>query len=172
MANTKVVNLLNLKALAENTPDGFSTEPRVIRHPLPGTGNTLPKRQPDNPIPQPKPPKRPKAHFTIDDSFAAAEDIQARDAHFGQSSEPVIPQNLESDPTTLKQAMSRSDWPQWQMTIDTEYASLRKHKVFGELSLDLDKPLVGHKFIFTRKFNAQGNVTRYKARLVAQGFAQ
>ena len=67
--------------------------------------------------------------------------------------------------------MSRSDWPQWQMTIDTEYASLRKHKVFGELSLDLDKPLVGHKLIFTRKFNAQGNVTRYKARLVAQGFA-
>ena len=68
--------------------------------------------------------------------------------------------------------MSRLDWPKWQTTIDTEYASLRKHSVFGELSLDMDKPLVGHKLIFTRKFDAQGNVTRYKARLVAQGFTQ
>jgi hypothetical protein len=44
--------------------------------------------------------------------------------------------------------------------------------VFGELSLDLDKPPVGHKLIFTRKFDAHGNVSRYKARLVAQGFTQ
>ena len=81
MSNTEVAKLLNLKALAENTPYGFSTEPRIIRHPLPGTGNTLPKRQPDNPIPQLKPPKRPKAHFTTEASFEAAEDIQDRDAH-------------------------------------------------------------------------------------------
>ena len=65
--------------------------------------------------------------------------------------------------------MSRPDWPQWQQAIETEYNSLRKHKIFGELSLDLDKQPVGHKLIFTKKFNPKGKVIRYKVKLVAQG---
>ena len=68
--------------------------------------------------------------------------------------------------------MSRPDWPKWQQAIETEYNSLRKHQVFGELSLDLDKPPIGHKLIFTRKSNAEGQIIRYKVRLVAQGFTQ
>jgi hypothetical protein len=171
LANTEVVKLMNLKALAENTLDGFSSEPRIIRHPLPGTGNTLPKRKPTYPISQPDPTKRPKVHFTVEDTSADVEDIEDRDVHFGQISEPTI-QHQDSDPTTLKQAMGRPNWPEWQATINTEYASLRKHQVFGELSLELDKPPVGYKLIFTCKFDAHGNVSKYKARLVAQGFTQ
>lgn len=36
----------------------------------------------------------------------------------------------------------------------------------------MDKPPIGHKLIFTRKINANGDVSRYKVRLVAQGFTQ
>ena len=50
--------------------------------------------------------------------------------------------------------------------------SLRKHKVFGPIVTDVDKHPIGHRLIFTRKFDASGNVTRYKVRLVAQGFSQ
>jgi hypothetical protein len=35
LPNTEVIKLLNLRNLAENTPNGFSTQPRIIRHPLP-----------------------------------------------------------------------------------------------------------------------------------------
>jgi hypothetical protein len=44
--------------------------------------------------------------------------------------------------------------------------------VFGPLVTDLKTKLVGHKLIFVRKRDAQGNVARYKVRLVAQGFTQ
>jgi hypothetical protein len=68
--------------------------------------------------------------------------------------------------------MRRPDWPQWKTTIETEYASLKKHGVFVEIATDLEKPPIGHKLIFTRKLDSQGKVLRYKVRLVAQGFTQ
>lgn len=49
---------------------------------------------------------------------------------------------------------------------------MRKHKAFGPTVTDLDKHPIGHRLIFTRKYDANGIVTRYKARLVAQGFSQ
>jgi hypothetical protein len=36
--------LLHLKSLAKKQPDGFSSEPRIIRNPLPGVGNTIPRK--------------------------------------------------------------------------------------------------------------------------------
>ena len=80
--------------------------------------------------------------------------------------------SMDSDPTTLVEAQSRSDWRQWQVVIEAEYDSLRKHNVFRTTTTDLDKPLIGHKLIFTRTLDAQGNFTRYKMQLVAQGFSQ
>ena len=55
----------------------------------------------------------------------------------------------------------------WEKAIEAEYASLRKHKVFGPIVTDLDKHPIGHMLIFTRKYDANGVVTRYKVRLVA-----
>jgi hypothetical protein len=89
LTNTEVLKLLNLKSLAENTPDGFSSETRIIRHPLPGTGNTLPKRPSDNLSNPPHPIKRPRSHFTAED----VEDSEERDVHFGQTS-PQEPPDL------------------------------------------------------------------------------
>jgi hypothetical protein len=60
----------------------------------------------------------------------------------------------------------------WEKKIEAEYESLRKHKVFGPTVTDLDKHPIGHRFIFTRKYDANEVVTRYKVRLVAQGFFQ
>ena len=58
LANTKVTKLLNMPTLAENTPDGFSTEPRIIRNPIPGTGNVLPRRRSGPTLLNPKPTKQ------------------------------------------------------------------------------------------------------------------
>ena len=63
----------------------------------------------------------------------------------------------ESEPTTLDHFMSRSDWPQWKAAIEAEYSSLRKHNVFGEICIDLPKPPIGYKLIFTRKIDARSN---------------
>ena len=51
--------------------------------------------------------------------------------------------------------------------------SLVKRKVFGPVVRTPEgvKP-VGYKWVFVRKRNENGEVIRYKARLVAQGFSQ
>ena len=148
LSNTEVLKLLNLRALVENTLDGFSTQPRIIRNPLPGTCHTLYRRESEPARVNPKPTKIPKILYTIE--------------------------SLDSnpDPTTLDEATKRSDWPSWKTAIETEYSSLRKHQGFGETAIDLDKPPIGHKLIFTRKLDSPGRVLRYKVKLVAQGFTQ
>jgi hypothetical protein len=47
-----------------------------------------------------------------------------------------------------------------------------KHHVFGPLVTNLSSKPVGFRLIFTKKRNAEGQVVRYKVRLVAQGFSQ
>ena len=80
--------------------------------------------------------------------------------------------NLDNDPLTLEDAKASPDWPKWQIALQAEYQSLRKHSVFGPLVTNLTTRPVGHKLIFVKKRNAQGEIVRYKVRLVAQGFIQ
>jgi hypothetical protein len=40
------------------------------------------------------------------------------------------------------------------------------------LSLPAGRKSVGSKWLFKKKFNAQGKVEKYKARLVAKGYSQ
>ena len=65
------------------------------------------------------------------------------------------------------------DWPKWNDVIQAELTSLEKCEVFGPIirTPKGNKPL-GYKWIFVRKKNEKGEVMRYKARLVAQGFSQ
>ena len=44
--------------------------------------------------------------------------------------------------------------------------------MFGPLVSNLKTQLIGHKLIFTRKWDENGNIIRYKVRLVAQGYRQ
>ena len=80
--------------------------------------------------------------------------------------------SLENDPLTLDEAKASLDWPELQTALQAEYQSLRKYNVFGPLVTILTTRPVGHKLIFVKKRNAQGEIVRYKVRLVAQGFTQ
>lgn len=145
LANTEVTKILNLRILAENTPDGFSTQPRIIRNPLSGTGNVLFRKRPDSTPSTSQSTKHPRVHYTTES----------------------VDSITEYDPTTLDQAVRRPDWPHWKTAIKTEYSSLRKHDVFVEIATDLDKQPIDHKLIFTRKLDSQGHIIRYKVMLVA-----
>ena len=150
LTNTEVVKLFNLKSLAETTLDGFSTQPRIIRHPLPGTCTILPQKRPDLTPSTSKPLKQPRIHYTTES----------------------IDSPTKLDPTTLDQAMASPNWSHWKAAIETKYDSLCKHGVFVEITTALDKQPIGHKLIFTRKLDSQGRTLRYKVCLVAQEFTQ
>ena len=143
LADTEVTKLLNLKDLAEQIPDGFYSGPRVLRNPLPGTCNIIPNKR-LAPL-NSKSTKVQRTTFSIE----------------------VAP-----DPLTLAEAKASPEWPDWSKALETKYAYLKNHQVFGEVSTELTKPLMGHKLIFSRKFDANGKLLRFKVRLVAQGFSQ
>jgi hypothetical protein len=77
LPNTEVNKLLNLRNLAKNIPDGFSIQSRIIRNPIPGTRNILPRKRSDH-IPSPsQPSKYPRVHYTTEsfDSITEASDL-------------------------------------------------------------------------------------------------
>lgn len=73
----------------------------------------------------------------------------------------------DPEPQTIEEAMRRSDWSKWKTAIEKEYASLCKRKVFGPIVYTLTSRPVGYKMVLICKRDAQGQITRYKARLVA-----
>jgi len=81
--------------------------------------------------------------------------------------------NEDHEPKSIKECRQRNDWPKWKGAIEAELNSLEKRKVFGPVVPIPEgvKP-VGYKWVFTRKQNEKGEIVRYKARLVAQGFSQ
>jgi Reverse transcriptase (RNA-dependent DNA polymerase) len=81
------------------------------------------------------------------------------------------------DNPTMKQAMSRFDWPQWKEAIDKEYQQLFDEGVFEEcLSQDIPMgiPIIGSMMVLTVKRDPTkpGEIDKYKARLVALGNQQ
>jgi hypothetical protein len=68
---------------------------------------------------------------------------------------------MAPDPLSLAEAKASPEWPEWSKALQTKYASIKKHKVFGEVSTELTKPPVGHKFIFSKKFDANGKLFQY-----------
>ena len=175
LTDSKVKKLLDLQTLAEKLLDGFSNIPRITRNPLPGSGpaplSIRPERQPLEPPTVKK--VKVSNHTALDLPLAALEPevftCSAAEQVLSFIQEITHP---DSDPLTLAEAKASPDWPKWNAAIQTEYQSLRKHHVFGPLVTTLTTRPVGHKLIFVRKRNDQGEVMRYKVRLVAQGFIQ
>ncbi|KAA8899040.1 hypothetical protein TRICI_006408 [Trichomonascus ciferrii] len=50
--------------------------------------------------------------------------------------------------------------------------SLREHGVWEYVPRPSDKNVVGNRWVFKLKYDNNGNIAKYKARLVCQGFTQ
>eukprot|EP00794_Sanderia_malayensis_P002751 gene2751-biopygen2271 len=76
------------------------------------------------------------------------------------------------EPTNIHEALNGKHAPQWKKAIESEYKSLIKNETWELVDLPADKNLVGCKWVFKTKRNSDGSISRYKARLVAQGYSQ
>lgn len=77
----------------------------------------------------------------------------------------------ESEPRSFTEAMQRRDKSRWQQAMQEELNSLKKNKVW-ELVPRPKCNVVTNKWVLKIKRDSNGNVDRYKARLVARGFSQ
>jgi hypothetical protein len=61
---------------------------------------------------------------------------------------------------------------EWKAAIRSEFTSLHDKGTFRMADLPLGRHAIGNKWVFKIKYNPDGSVNRFKARLVAQGFSQ
>ena len=76
------------------------------------------------------------------------------------------------EPRSLAEAKSQPDWRLWEKAIEEELMTLRSAGTWEVVDEPVGVNVVGSKWVFKAKKDAAGNVVRYKARLVTQGFSQ
>ena len=76
------------------------------------------------------------------------------------------------EPKTYKEAMNGPGAKHWQKAIDSELDSLESHGTYSYLPKPSGVRALPVKWVLKCKYNSDGTVARYKARLVALGFMQ
>ncbi|KAI1001633.1 Retrovirus-related Pol polyprotein from transposon [Podosphaera aphanis] len=83
-----------------------------------------------------------------------------------------VASEINKEPKTISEALSGLEKNHWENAIKKELQSLAQNHTWDEVPRPQNRNVVGSKWIFKIKRNADGSVERYKARLVAQGFSQ
>jgi hypothetical protein len=78
----------------------------------------------------------------------------------------------DDDPRTVREAVNSEDSKLWKKAMVEEMDALDKNEAWDIVELPAGRKSVGSKWLFKKKFNAQGKVEKYKARLVAKGYSQ
>ncbi|CAI7926844.1 unnamed protein product [Closterium sp. NIES-54] len=76
------------------------------------------------------------------------------------------------EPKTLAEALSGPNAEKWKQSVKEEYDSLLENETWELCELPLGKKTMSSKLIFRHKYGPDGELTRYKSRLVAKGFQQ
>lgn len=76
---------------------------------------------------------------------------------------------LDSEPPIVKASLC---CPHWKHAMQRKYDALLANCTWELIPLPKDKKIIGCKWVFKIKRNSDGFISRYKARLVAQGFHQ
>ena len=75
-------------------------------------------------------------------------------------------------PRSYKEAMRGDFRKYWEQAVATEVQNLLSHKVFEWVAKPVDKRLIDSNWASKIKTNDQGQISKFKARLVARGFRQ
>ena len=82
-------------------------------------------------------------------------------ALLADGNEPIV------EPTCFTTAVKDSNW---RTAMNAEFDALLKNQTWALVPPPIARNVIGCKWIFRVKRNADGSVERYKARLVAKGF--
>lgn len=82
------------------------------------------------------------------------------------------PSLLNNDPQNLDEALQCKEAAEWQQAMQDEYQSLINNNTWSLVDVPTGKKIIPCKWVYKTKLNENGDVTRYKARLVIKGFQQ
>ncbi|KAG7556886.1 Integrase catalytic core [Arabidopsis suecica] len=77
--------------------------------------------------------------------------------------------DVEFIPQNYEEAKERKEWTN---AVDDEVQAMIRNHTWDEEELPKGKKCVSSKWVFTIKYKSDGEIERYKARLVARGFTQ
>ncbi|KAJ9560758.1 LOW QUALITY PROTEIN: hypothetical protein OSB04_005918, partial [Centaurea solstitialis] len=80
-----------------------------------------------------------------------------------------VTSDISPIPRSTAQAMCD---PHWRAAMDAEMAAILSNFTWDLVPKPSDANIVGNRWLFRHKFDSNGRLERYKARLVAQGFSQ
>jgi hypothetical protein len=76
------------------------------------------------------------------------------------------------EPACYAEAISCAACDQWRQAMDTEMSKHHERGTYVLCEKPRDRTIVGCKWVYKLKRDNKGNITSYKARLVATGFSQ
>lgn len=76
------------------------------------------------------------------------------------------------EPRSFNEAMNSKQREHWKIAMNEELESIKNNGTWTLTDLPSNRKSIGSKWVFKVKLGENGNVVRYKARLVAQGFTQ
>lgn len=80
--------------------------------------------------------------------------------------------NLSDVPKTAQEALEGPEAEQWRQAMEAELNNMQQQGTWEIVKRPMDRNVIGSKWVFVKKRDQEGNVVKFKARLVAQGFSQ
>ncbi|KAE8216202.1 hypothetical protein CF319_g8949 [Tilletia indica] len=111
--------------------------------------------------------------------FGQACHVQGANKIFGSALSSVASSEMrtsadgfELEPTFRHEARQRKDWGKWKEAENEQLKALEEMQTWKVIELPKGKSTIGCRWVYKLKLDEEGNASRYKARLVAQGFSQ
>ncbi|CAI7863569.1 unnamed protein product [Closterium sp. NIES-53] len=82
------------------------------------------------------------------------------------------PVEMPGEPANLKEALESSDAEEWKKAMESELKSIEENGTWELVELPEGRKAITSKWLFKIKSDANGNIERYKSRLVAKGYQQ
>ncbi|CAI7732297.1 unnamed protein product [Closterium sp. NIES-53] len=82
------------------------------------------------------------------------------------------PVEMPEESATLKEALESSDAEEWKKAMESELKSIEENGTWELVELPEGRKAITSKWLFKIKSDADGNIERYKSRLVAKGYQQ
>jgi hypothetical protein len=79
---------------------------------------------------------------------------------------------MEDDPTLYEEAMRSAHSSKWLAAMEDEMKSMSANKVWDLEIIPTGAKTIDCKWVYKIKYDSQGNIERFKARLVAKDFTQ
>ena len=99
-------------------------------------------------------------------------DLEALDKAYVKSVELYITMSSRNEPQTYQQAIDSPEVDQWNAAMLDKYKLLQECGTWEMVPQPANCQIVGSKWVYCVKYDAEGNISHYMARLVTCGYSQ